>query len=174
MNIKYLSVIIVVFIAALSRLLPHPPNFTPIIAIGLFSGFCLKNNKKIAFLLPISAMIISDIFLGFYFISIFVYSALAVITVLGFLIKEKNKFKMLFPMAFTGSLLFFNIRNFGVFLIGYPNNLSGLIACYTAAIPFFQNSLFADLFFSGIIFLSYDIIMRFIPMLDSSSTVKNN
>ena len=169
MSIKNISIILVVLIAVISRFVPHPPNFTPIIAIGLFSGFYLKKNKQLALLLPLSAMILSDIFLGFHLISLFVYFSLAVITAVGFLIPNKNKFLTLFPATLGSSLIFFIISNFGVFIIGYPNNLAGFIACYTAAIPFFQNSLVADILFTVVIFIFYDIIARSLPTLQSET-----
>ena len=62
MNIKVFSIILVVIIASLSRLIPHPPNFTPIIALAIFSGAHLK-DKKLAFTIPIFAILLSDIFL---------------------------------------------------------------------------------------------------------------
>ena len=96
MNIKNISILLVVIIAVLSRFIPHPPNFTPIIAIGLFSGFYLKDNKRIALFLPLCAMIISDIFLGFYLISIFVYLSLGAIVLLGSRMPNKNKFTIHF------------------------------------------------------------------------------
>ena len=165
MSVKSISIVLVILIAAISRFIPHPPNFTPIIAMGLFSGFYLKNNKKMAIMIPLLAMFLSDFFLGFHLISLFVYSSLAIITALGFFISEKNKFSTLFPATLGGSLLFFIISNFGVFIIGYPKSFSGLVACYSAAIPFFQNSLFGDIIFTAIIFLSYDIIVRSVPAL---------
>ena len=168
MNIKSISIILVILIAALSRFIPHPPNFTPIIAMGLFSGFYLKKDKKLALLLPLSAMVLSDIVLGFHLISLFVYTSLAIITLAGSLVTEKNKFLTLFPATIGSSFIFFAISNFGVFLIGYPNSLAGFIACYTAAIPFFQNSLVADILFTGILFISYDLIARSIPQLQSN------
>ena len=78
------------------------------------------------------------------------------------------KFLTLFPATIGSSFIFFAISNFGVFLIGYPNSLAGFIACYTAAIPFFQNSLVADILFTGILFISYDLIARSIPQLQSN------
>ena len=90
MNIKFFSVALIVLVAGLSRLIPHPPNFTPIIAIGLFSGFYFKNNKSLGFLILLGAMIISDSIIGFYSISLmmFVYLALvpAIFIVLGIVI----------------------------------------------------------------------------------------
>ena len=168
MNIKNISILLVILVATLSRFIPHPPNFTPIIAIGLFSGFYLKDNKKMALLLPLFIMIISDIFLGFYLISIFVYLSLGVIVFLGSKIPNKNKFTTLFPVTLGSSLLFFIISNFGVFLIGYPDNISGFIACYTMALPFFYTSILGDLFFTGTIFLSYHLIKSNIPQLNSN------
>ena len=114
-------------------------------------------------------MILSDIFLGFHLISFFVYFSLVIITAMGFLISDKNKFLTLFPTTLGSSFVFFIISNFGVFLIGYPNNFAGFIACYAAAIPFFQNSLFADILFTGIIFLSYDLIVRSLPQLQQET-----
>tara|TARA_B100001250_G_C19567458_1_gene686138 strand:+ start:282 stop:803 length:522 start_codon:yes stop_codon:yes gene_type:complete len=172
MNVKHLSIILVIFIAALSRLIPHPPNFTPIIAIGLFSGFYFNNNKVLAILVPFSAMLIADIFLGFHFISLFVYLGLLLIVFVGFIIPNHNgttSFDNVLCGSLGGSLTFFIISNFGVFLIGYPKSISGFIACYTAAIPFFQTSIMADLLFTTVIFLSYDVIRANVYSLNADS-----
>ena len=85
MNMKSISIILVIVIAAISRFIPHPPNFTPIIAMGLFSGFCIK-NKTIAILLPIMAMFFSDLFLGFHLTIYWVYGSLVIATILGMLL----------------------------------------------------------------------------------------
>ena len=143
MNIRSLSIILIVFVAALSRLIPHPANFTPIIAMGLFSGF--------------------------YLISLFVYSGLIFIVLIGFTIPNqeyKTSFHNILAGSLGSSFIFFIISNLGVFLIGFPNSLEGLIACYTAAIPFFQTSISADLLFTTVIFLSYDTIRSNIPQLN--------
>ena len=171
MNIRSLSIILIVLVAALSRLIPHPPNFTPIIAMGLFSGFYFKNNKKMALLLPLAAMIISDIILGFHLISLFVYLGLIFIILIGLIIPNKQyhtSFHNILFGSLASSFIFFVISNLGVFLIGYPNSLEGLVACYTAAIPFFQTSISADLLFTTVIFLSYDIIRSNILQLNSN------
>ena len=54
---------LIIVLAAVTRLIPHPPNFTPIIAIGLFGGAYIQ-NRSLAILIPIGAMFISDLFLG--------------------------------------------------------------------------------------------------------------
>ena len=169
MNIRHFSVVLVILVAVLSRLIPHPPNFTPIIAMGLFSGFYFKNNKSLALLLPLTAMIISDIILGFYLISLFVYSGLIFIVLIGLTIPNKEyktSFHNILAGSLASSLIFFIISNLGVFFIGYPNTLEGLIACFIAAIPFFQTSISSDLLFTTVIFLSYDIIRNNIPQLN--------
>ena len=104
-NLKFFSIFLVVFIAALSRLIPHPPNFTPIIAIGLFSGAYLKNDRKLAFLLPLCSMIVSDLFLGFYLISIIVYLCLMLIVFVGFQI-NKNKPSYIISGSIISSIIF--------------------------------------------------------------------
>lgn len=132
-------------VAVLTRWLPHPPNFTAVTAIALFGGAHFS-SKKLAFLLPLTAMLISDLILGISFITLFVYSAFIVVTLIGSYFK-----KVSIKSILLSSIAFFIITNFGVWLIGYPLNLSGLIECYTLAIPFFRNSILGDLFFSGVL-----------------------
>ena len=168
MNVKNISIILVVLVAAISRFIPHPPNFTPIIAMGLFSGFYFKNSKALALLVPIAAMSISDVYFGFSIISVFVYLGIVLIVLLGCLLPNnqyETSFHNILGGSFIGSLIFFIVSNFGVFLIGYPKSIHGLIACYTAAIPFFANTVSSTLIFSTVIFLCYDIIRENIPEL---------
>ena len=170
MNFKNISIILVVLIAALSRFIPHPPNFTPIIAMGLFSGFYFKNNKILALLVPIMAMAISDIYFGFSAISIVVYFSLGLIVFIGHILPNNQyttSFHNILMGSLAGSITFFIVSNFGVFLIGYPKTIYGLIACYTAAIPFFANTVCSTLIFSTVIFLCYDVIKDRIPQLNS-------
>ena len=107
-------------------------------------------------------MLISDLFIGFYENLIFVYFSLLLITYIFHKISEKINFKNLFIFGFAGSLIFFIISNFGVWLLGspgindiaYDKNLSGLIECYILAIPFFGNTLFSTIFFTYLAFLA--------------------
>ena len=110
-----------VLIAALTRLVPHPPNFAPITAMSLFSG-AYFTRKQLAFILPLLAMLISDLFLGFHTISIFVYLSFAVITWMG---QQKNRVTP--KLVLMGSVLFFLISNFGVWLLYYPKTIDGLV-----------------------------------------------
>ena len=154
-NKKILFITLFIIVAALMRLIPHPPNFVPITAIAIFAGVKL-NNIKIAYAIPISIMLISDLFIGFYSISLFVYLAfILIITYSSFIKKYRIKNIIL------SSVIFFIITNFGVWLMGgYPKSIEGLVLCYTMAIPFFTNSIIADLFFSAILYYGFEQIEK--------------
>jgi hypothetical protein len=155
-NKKILFITLFITVAALMRLIPHPPNFVPITAIAIFAGVKL-NNIKIAYAIPISIMLISDLFIGFYSISLFVYLAFILIITYSSFIKKYS-----IKNIILSSVMFFIITNFGVWVLpgGYPNNIEGLILCYTAAIPFFTNSIIADLFFSAILYYGFEQIEK--------------
>ena len=149
MNKREILILTFVLLAVLVRLIPHPPNFTPIAALALFGSTTFR-NKWFGLLLPIIAMGISDLYLGFYSISIWVYSSFFLISLLGLYwkkIKVKN--------VFISSLIFFIITNFGVWLGGYPKTIEGFLLCYTMAIPFFINSILGDFFFSYLLKFSF-------------------
>ena len=149
MNKRELILIGFVMLVVLVRLIPHPPNFTPIIALALFGGSTFK-NKWFGISLPILAMVISDLYLGFYSISIWVYSSFFLISVLGTYWK-----KIKITNIFISSLLFFTITNFGVWLGGYPKTIEGFLLCYTMALPFFINSLLGTFFFGYLLKYSF-------------------
>lgn len=148
-NRRELIVLLFVFLAVIVRLVPHPPNVTPITALALFGATTFR-NKILGTLLPIIAMAISDLYLGFYSISIWVYSSFFIISLLGLYFKEIKTKSIL-----ISSLVFFIVTNFGVWLSGYPLTLEGLLLCYTMAIPFFINSIVGDLFFSYVLKYSF-------------------
>jgi hypothetical protein len=151
-NKKQLVIILFIAVAAMFRLMPHFPNVTPITAMALFSGVYLT-NKKLAFLIPILAMIISDLFLGFSSITLFVYAAFILVSYIG--ISSK---KVSIKTTLLSSISFFIITNFGVWLLGYPKTFNGLIECYTLAIPFFRNSLIGDFFYAGVMYYGFEFV----------------
>jgi len=155
-NKKILFITLFIIVVALMRLIPHPPNFVPITAIAIFAGVRF-NNIILAYAVPISIMLISDFFIGFSSISLFVYLAFILITSYSYFIKKSSIKNIL-----LSSIIFFIITNFGVWVLpgGYPNNIEGLILCYTAAIPFFTNSIIADLFFSAILYYGFEQIEK--------------
>jgi len=151
-NIVIASIII---LAVLSRLVPHPPNFAPITGIALFSSKKI-NNKLFGVFLPIIPLFISDLFIGISFINIFVYLSFVIIYFLGS-ISSKIEVKL----VFLSSVIFFILTNLGVWYLGYPRNVEGLITCFTLAVPFFVNTILGDLFYSFIFFRSYKAAKKF-------------
>ena len=152
---------VLIILAAVTRLIPHPPNFTPIIAIGLFSGTYIK-NRSLAVFIPIGAMFLSDLFLGFHGTVYFVYCSLLLVTILGMLLIKKITIKNCTAAALSSSLLFFLITNFGVWLTSgyYPKNIQGILACYTMALPFLGNTLAGTLLYSSVMFGGYKLLKR--------------
>lgn len=160
-KILELSIALILILIGVSlRLLPHPPNFAPIAAIALFGGAYL--SRKIAIFLPMAAMVISDIFIGYYEFSlmIFVYGSFLLCVLLGFWLKKHKKWYTVGGSAILGAVLFFIITNFAVwvFTSWYSKDLSGLIHCYLMALPFFKNTLLGNLFYVSCFFGVYEII----------------
>ena len=152
---KEIFPISLIVILAFARLIPHPPNFTPIIAVAIISGYFFK-NINLSLLILLAAMLISDLFIGFYENVIFVYASLLLITFVFHKISNKINFKNLFIYGFAGSLIFFIVSNFGVWALGspgvsdivYEKSLNGLIQCYVLAIPFFGNTFLSTIIFA--------------------------
>ncbi|MBK7855061.1 MAG: hypothetical protein IPJ79_09285 [Bacteroidetes bacterium] len=159
--------------AALSRLLPHPYNFTPIGAMALFGGTYIA-NKKLAFVIPLLAMFISDVLLqlttgyGFHWGMPFVYGSFMLITCLGFYLRKLVQRQTIMVCSLVGSLLFFFVTNFGTWATPpflYPHTAAGLVDCYIKAIPFFGSTIMGDLFYNLILFGAYSIIKWRFPVL---------
>ena len=144
-----------ILLMVFSRLIPHPPNFTPIIAVAIMSGYFFKNLYLSIIVLLIS-MLLSDLFFGFYKHIIFVYLSLFLITYIFFQINHKINNKNLFIFGLVGSLIFFLVSNFGVWIMGdlYEKNLNGLLNCYVFAIPFFRNTLISTIIYIYVCFFS--------------------
>lgn len=151
-NKKQFVILLFILAAALFRLFPHLPNVTPVTAMALFSGVYFT-NKKYAFLIPLFAMFLSDIVLGFSYITLFVYASFVLVSYIGYASK-----KIKITTILLSSISFFIITNFGVWLIGYPKTLDGLLECYTLAIPFFRNSLIGDFLFAGLMYYGFEFI----------------
>ena len=151
---KTYFVIGIIIVAILSRLIPHPPNFTPVTAVALFSIINFK-NKYIAVLIPIICLFLSDLILGISLINLFVYFSFILISGIGYLLGKIN-----IKSVLLSSFVFFLFTNFGVWLIGYPKTLEGLITCYIAAIPFFGWTIAGDLFYSYSAKLSLNFFER--------------
>lgn len=147
-----LTLVVVVFATALTRLLPHPWNFTPMTAVALFGGSYLP--RKLSFLVPFLAMIVSDLVLGIHATLFFVYGSFALVVWLGQRIGEHRTFSRVGSAALASSFLFFMVTNFGVWATQsfYSKTAAGLVACYVAALPFFQTALAGDLLYTAVLF----------------------
>jgi len=147
---KLLAVFVI--LATFLRLIPHPLNFTPITSLALFSGV-MFNRKWLGLIIPLIAMFLSDIILGFSMISFWVYASFGLITLFGWFIKKLNIHSIL-----LSSIIFFIVSNFGVWVLGYPHTIEGILLCYTMAIPFFGYSIIGDLFWGFVIKFSYKFV----------------
>jgi len=178
-NMRFGVIALMILLAAMSRLLPHPPNFSPIGGMALF-GAAYFAQRYLAFAIPIIAMWISDLvlnnvvygqyfdgFVWFYAGSLFTYGAFALIALLGIFALKKVRVPALIASALGASAIFFIVSNFGVWFSGtmYPKDLSGLIACYAAGLPFFQNTILGDLCYSAVLFGSFELSIRRFPQL---------
>ena len=149
---KYLASGVTV-VAAAARLLPHPPNFTPVGGMCLFAG--ARVQGWLAWVLPILLMAATDAFLGYSRSTPFIYLSFLINVWIGRrLVRNSDNFARIGGAAFLCSLQFFLITNFATFALGtmYPHTWAGLATCYTAAIPFWGRTLLGDLLWSGAIF----------------------
>ena len=166
-----------ILLAALSRLLPHPPNFSPVEAIALFGGAHFA-RKWTALWIPLAAMFVSDIALGLlngglyadYFLGAdfwLVYLCIALSTVLGFALRGRVNVLRVGGYSLVGSLLFFLVTNFGVWAGSgmYPRTGGGLVAAYVAGLPFFQNTVAGTLFYGAALFGAFAWLRRRNPQL---------
>lgn len=171
-NKKALIVILIIVVAAISRLIPHPMNFAPLGALALF-GSAYLGRKGIGLGVVFLAWFASDLILNnfvyasegftlFTLGSFFIYGAMAVIFILGKGLLKKVTLLRVIGGALSASIIFFLLSNLGVWFTGtmYPMTLDGLVACYAAAIPFFHNTVTGDLFYSGVMFMAYHWYFR--------------
>jgi hypothetical protein len=165
-NPRFLAVTCMVLFAAALRLVPHYPNFTPVAAMALFGG-AYFSNKKLAFMVPLAAMFISDLILGFHSTMWAVYLSFAAVVVIGLSLRKSKKISNIFLAVISSSVLFFIVTNFAVWMMGtmYPMTLSGLAESYVAAIPFFSYSVLGDLFYAGIFFGAFEFAKIKFPVL---------
>ncbi len=165
MNYNRLLVLVaMIAFAALARLIPHPPNFTPVGAMALFGGACLA-DRRLALLVPFTAMFLSDLFLGLHVLIPVVYGSFAVNVLLGRWLRSRRTVATTAAVTLAGSIQFFVVTNFACWLLYYPHTVEGLAACYVAAIPFFQNTLLGDAVFATALFGGLAIAERGFPVL---------
>lgn len=167
-------VIIVCFIlfAAVVRILPHPWNLTPIGAMALFSGAKLGRTWK-AFLLPLFALFLGDVFIGFYRIMPFVYLSFCLSVIIGIFVSNRQSLGPISLATLLGATQFFLITNWAMWAFGttYPKSLQGLLACYVAGIAFFGNTLAGDALYAFLFFGGFALIERAVPAFRTSGSL---
>lgn len=157
--------IVLVLVGAGSRLLHLPPNIAAVTGVTLFAGFAIR-NVWLALIVPIAAMALSDIVLGWYNEVVFTYAGMAagVFLARGFL--HPLTPVRLIGTTFAASLAFFVLSNLGVFASGYYGyTAQGLVADFVAALPFWQNSLIGDFLSTAVVFGLYLILKRSFPSM---------
>ena len=165
-----LTLAALIFVAALTRVIPHPPNFSPIEAVALFGGAYFAKRHW--------ALFASDLVLGLargglywgYFSSagyLLVYACIALSTLLGFGLRGKVGAGRVLGYSLVGSLLFFVVTNFGAWLSDpmYPKTAAGLAAAYVAGVPFFQWTVLGTMFYAALLFGGFEWLRSRRPAL---------
>lgn len=182
---RFWTLVSIVLAVALTRVVPHPWNFTPVGALCLFGGAYFA-QRWAAFAVPLAALLLSDLILaatvyGFGSLAYVApaYVAFALIVGLGMLLRRMPRVfsapgaAAIVSAAVAAALLHFVVTNFAVWMSQdiYPRSGAGLIACFTAALPFLQQMLYANLVFSAILFGGFAWAQRQFPSLRPSATV---
>jgi hypothetical protein len=163
---RFLVLVTLVIAAVLARLLPHPPNFAPIGALALFGGACFA-DRRVGFLLPLSAMFVSDLFLGMNQVTPVVYGSFALNVLLGYWLRGHRSLVATTAVVLVGSIQFFVVTNFGEWALTdfYPHTFAGLMSCYVSAIPFFHWTLLGDATYATALFGGLALIEYAFPRL---------
>ncbi len=165
-KVRYLVLVGIILAAAALRLVPHPPNFTPIAAMALFGGAHFL-DRRVALAVPLAALLVSDLMIGFHVTLPVVYGSFALVVAIGSWLRSRRGILPVTGAVLASSTLFFILTNFGVWalLSSYPKTLAGLGACYTAAIPFFGNTLMGTAFYTAALFGGFALAGKGFPVL---------
>jgi hypothetical protein len=171
-NLLYRTVfaLVIILIAAALRIAPHPWNFTPIGAMALFSGAVVR-DRRLAFVFPLLALFVGDIFVGFHKLMPLVYASFLLSVLIGRWLQNHRTPARITLAALLGAAQFFLVTNFAVwqFLGTYPHTASGLLSCYVAGIPFFWNTLAGDALYALVFFGGFAFAERMFPALRPST-----
>lgn len=151
---KLLLASVLVVLCIFSRFLPLAPNFSPLMAVALFSG-AFFSGRKLALLVPVIAMFISDLFIGLHSTMFAVYASFGIIVLLGMKMKNITT-KSVLVNSLASAVIFFIITNLFVFAAGwYGYTFAGLAMCFEMALPFFRNTIASSVAFSAILFSGF-------------------
>ncbi len=172
MNRTYTPALVVALMIigiALVRLLAMPfPNFAPIAAMALFGGAYLS-DKRLAFIVPMGAMLLTDAIIGFHGLMPFVYGAFVLTGMIGLLLRNQVTTGNVVLAGLSSAILFFLITNFGVWAMNPgPKNMATLLVTYELGLPFFRYSLLGDAFFLTVLFGGFAFLRKQVPALASA------
>ncbi|MCS6851905.1 MAG: hypothetical protein NZ700_12140 [Gemmataceae bacterium] len=163
---RMILLVAMVLAAAGYRLVPHPPNFGPVTALALFGGAHFP-DRRLALLVPLAAMFLSDLVLGLHGLVPVTYACFALSVCLGWWVRRRQNPGRIAVATLASSVLFYVVTNFAVWAWTdlYPRTESGLVACYVAALPFFRNALAGDFLFTTVLFGSVAAAEQRLPQL---------
>jgi len=141
--------------------------------MALFSGAYL-GRRSLAFVAPLAALFLSDVVIGFYHGMATVYFSVVLIVLIGWALTTRRSFLRVGAAALASSVLFYVVTNFGMWLWSgfYPLTFAGLVTCYVAAIPFFQNTVAGDLVYTALLFGGFALLTDALPQLREAQTPK--
>lgn len=183
---KLILVISAVAVAALFRLIPHWPNFTPMASIALMGG-ALVANRFMGFIIPLIALVISDVLtiklINYQWITVedyfsspstlLLYLGFIAIIAIGFLLRKRHSWTNLASASLASALIFFLISNFGVWLgNSLPKTFVGLLATFELGIPFFSYNLLGNVFYTFLFFGIFHFIYSKNPNLAKETVRK--
>tara|TARA_B110000967_G_scaffold164391_1_gene171711 strand:+ start:15523 stop:16008 length:486 start_codon:yes stop_codon:yes gene_type:complete len=145
---RYFKFSLGIFLAlAVSRFIPHPPNFTSLLALSFYIPVFLGVRYIPAL---IFSFVITDFFIGFHGVTFFTWGSIFIIGLFSKFFA--NNILSRLSGALLGACIFFIITNFGVWTLGsYDYTLNGLLLCFTVALPFFGYTLISTFVFSTVI-----------------------
>lgn len=160
-NPSALWLVLALSIAIISRLVPHAPNWTALGALALWAG-TFFSKKSWSMIVPLAALFVSDLILGFHSTMVWVYAGFMLVSLVGLAWPAHRGAKYWVPGSLLGSLIFFVVSNFGVWMSGelYPKTLEGLVNCFVMAIPFLWSPIAADLFFNSVFAITYALVVK--------------
>ena len=146
------GIIFITLILVLSRIIPHPPNFTPILAGIIFLPF-IKKDLTFSVIVPLAAMLISDLIIGMHSLMLWTYAPIIFLSCLTYYFNQDSILRI-GTLAVVSPMVFFLVSNFGVWISGssYTEDMSGLIECYFNAIPFYASSAISCLLFTALFY----------------------
>lgn len=186
-----LFVLFLITLATLTRLLPHPINFTPLLAVALFAGRHISGRLSGIGLVAVSMLVIDipyvvsevlpqadlNLLSNILLVNISVYGTVLGLTFAAQRIKAFRGFRTTLLGSLAASMAFFVITNFASWLAYYPTSWTSLVACYSSAIPFFKNTWFSTLLYSGVLFGCLSLFNRLSisrsssPLADTHQTI---